>query len=181
MALGYYTPFMILGSFFMTAGAALLYRLKPDASIGSYVGYQILFGSGIGMSLEQCNIAIQTVLPKEQIPAGISLGLLARSLSGSISVAICQNVFEQKLRANLAEILPNADLSIVSGSGVTTLIANVQATAGGSLIDVQNIIKLYNEAVVQTFLVALILAAATLPAGLLVEWKSVKNEKKQKI
>ena len=132
------------------------------------------------MTLEQCNIAIQTVLPKEQIAAGISLGVMVRTLSGSIAVSICQNVFEQKLRRNLAGILPNSDSSIISGSGITTLIANAQAGAGGTLIDAQNILKLYNEALVQTFLVALVLAAVTLPASLLVEWKSIKKEKKEK-
>ena len=37
-----------------------------------------------------------------------------------------------------------------------------------------------NDAIVQAFLVALILSAMTLPAALAVEWKSVKKEKKEK-
>jgi hypothetical protein len=55
---------------------------------------------------------------------------LTRSLGGSISIAICQNIFEQKLRKNLADILPGVDSSIIGGSGATTLLANPQAAFG---------------------------------------------------
>ncbi len=132
------------------------------------------------MTLEQCNIAIQTVLPQDQIPAGTSLVILLRSLAGSLSVAICQNVFEQKLRKNLADILPGVDMSVISGSGATTLVTNAQAALGENQEAIEKVLGLYNDALVQTFLVALILAALTFPAALIVEWKSVKKEKTQK-
>lgn len=180
VVIGYYTPFLILGSVFISVGCGLLYTLQPTSSTATWIGYQILVGAGIGMSMEQCNVAIQTVLPKDQIPAGISLSILLRSLSGSIAIAICQNVFEQRLRNNLSGILPEGELSIVSGSGATTLISNAQAAVGGNQDDVQKILNLYNDAVKQTFLVATVMAALTLPAALLVEWKSVKKEKKEK-
>jgi hypothetical protein len=96
------------------------------------------------MSLEQCNIAIQTVLPKEQIPAGTSLSILVRSLGGAISVAICQTVFEQKLNKNLENALPGIDASLISESGATTLVTNVHAALGDSAM-VNVVIGLYNE------------------------------------
>jgi len=164
----------------MSVGAGMLYTLKPNSSIGAWLGYQIIFGAGIGMTLEQCNIAIQTVLPENQIPAGTSLSVLVRSLGGSISVAICQNVFERKLRSNLKDILPGVDLSFISGSGATTLVQNANAALGGDAGAVEKVLLLYNDALVQTFLVALVLAACTFPMGLLVEWKSVKKEKREK-
>lgn len=177
---GYYTPFLIIGSIIMSVGAGMLYTLGPDSSIGAWMGYQIIYGAGIGMTLEQCNIAVQTVLPENQVPAGTSLIILLRSLGGSVAVAICQNVFERKLRSNLEEVLPGVDLSFISGSGATTLIQNANAALGGDQSAVEQAIKLYNNALVQTFLVSLILAALTFPAGFLVEWKSVKKEKKEK-
>ena len=164
----------------MSLGAGLLYTLRPSSSTGMWVGYQILFAAGGGMSLEQCNIAIQTVLSKEKIPAATALLILVRSLGGSISVAVCQTVFEKRLSKNLADILPGVNLAVISGSGATTLVANAQAALGGDKAAVEKVLKLYNDAVVQVFLVALIFGALTFPAGLVVEWKSVKREKKQK-
>lgn len=164
----------------MSVGAGMLYTLKPNSSTEAWIGYQIIMGAGIGMTLEQCNIAIQTVLPEKQVPAGTSLSVLVRSLGGSIAVAICQNVFERKLRSNLEDVLPGVDLSFIGGSGATTLVQNANAALGDDQGAVNQVLELYNDALVQTFLVALVLAACTFPAGLLVEWKSVKKEKKEK-
>ncbi|KAN0119374.1 major facilitator superfamily transporter [Hyaloscypha variabilis] len=179
VAIGYYTPFLIIGSVFMSVGAGLLYTLKPQASTGMWVGYQILFAAGGGMSLEQCNIAIQTVLTKEKIPAATALLILVRSLGGSIAIAICQTVFEQRLRKNLTDILPGVDLSIIGGSGATTLVANAQAALGGDKAAVEEVLNLYNDAVVEVFLAAMTFGALTFPAGLLVEWRSVKKKKQK--
>ncbi|PVH78006.1 MFS general substrate transporter [Cadophora sp. DSE1049] len=165
VAVGYYTPFLFVGSIVI---------------IGAWIGYQIIFGAGIGMTLEQCSIAIQTALPEKQIPAGTSLSVLVRSLGGSIAVAICQNVFERKLRSNLEDVLPGVDLSFISGSGATTLVQKANAALGGDAGAVEKVLLLYNDALVQTFLVALVLAACTFLMALLVEWKSVKKEKREK-
>jgi hypothetical protein len=61
------------------------------------ISYQVIFVAGVGMSLEQCNITIQTVLGDDQIAAGSSLVVFARSLAGSISIAVAQKVFQQDL------------------------------------------------------------------------------------
>ncbi|KAF2758755.1 putative efflux pump antibiotic resistance protein [Pseudovirgaria hyperparasitica] len=177
-AVGYYVPFLILGSILASIGAGLLMTLKPHAATGEWIGYLILFGAGIGMSMEQCNVAIQTVLPQERIPAGTSLAVFARSFGGSLGAAIGQNVFEKRLNENLANVLPNLDKSIVSGSGATNLIANVQAISGGDQGLVGQVLELYNNGITQAFLAALILAAMSLLPALLVEWKNVKKEKR---
>ncbi|KAL2068565.1 hypothetical protein VTL71DRAFT_14902 [Oculimacula yallundae] len=175
---GYYTPFLILGSIITCIGIGLLYTLTPTSSTGMWIGFQMLTGAGLGMSLEQCNIAIQTVLPDSQIPAATSLSMLVRSLGGALAVAICQNVFETTLRGNLRDLVPGVDLGFIEGSGATTLVENANQALGGDEGKVGEVLGLYNKALVQTFLVALVLAAVTLPAGLIVEWKSVKKEKK---
>ena len=102
------------------------------------------------MSLEQCNIAVQTVLPDDKIPAGISLTVLARSIGGSLAIAISQNVFEQKLRQGLSKSLPDLDPSIVSGSGATNLISNVQSAVGGNQAVVQMVCN-FSEHFISSF------------------------------
>ena len=152
--------------------------LKPDSGIATWIGYQILFPAGIGMSLEQSNLAIQSSLPPHQIPAGISLAIFTRGLGGALAISIAQNVFESNLKSNLHDILPDLDTKVITGSGATDLISNIRALVGGDEEMVSRIVGLYNGAVVKCFMVALILASLTLPAGLLVEWKSVKRKEK---
>ena len=87
-------------------------------------------------------------------------------------------MFESNLKSNLHDILPNLDTKVITGSGATDLISNIRTLVSGDEVMVSRIVGLYNGAVVKCFMVALILASLTLPAGLLVEWKSVKREEK---
>ena len=146
----------------------------------SRIGFSIIFGAGVGMSLEQCNIAVQTVLPDDKIPAGVSLMVFTRSLGGALSASVGQNVLEQQLRAGLSLALPNLNANIVSGSGATDLISNVRAAAGGDEGVVQTVLAIYNHALTRVFLVAAILGCLTLVPAFAVEWKSVKKEKRGK-
>lgn len=132
------------------------------------------------MSLEQCNIAVQTVLPNSLIPAGTSLAVFARSLGAAITVGIGQNVFIQRLNAGLTSSLPELDpsivTSVVSGSGATSLISNVQNATGGNDAIVNTVVQVYNDALTDSFYVAVALASLTLLPALGVEWKSTKKE-----
>jgi len=150
--------------------------LKVDSGTGAWIGFQILFGAGIGMSLEQCNIAIQAVLPDDKLPVGISLAILTRSLGGAIAIAIGQNVFERKLSL-LNGVVP---ASVISESGATDLIANVESVLGDNPTAIHKVLALYNNALTRTFLVSLITAAMTLPFAFVIEWKSVKKENRER-
>ncbi|KAK4634940.1 MFS-type efflux pump MFS1 [Fulvia fulva] len=179
---GYYVPFLYAGTICLSIGSGLLSTLKPDATTGEWIGYQILFAAGVGMALEQTNIAAQTVLDDKDIPAGTSLMVFARSLGGALAVGIGQTVFEQRLRGLLKTELPSLGGDVVNqlvgGSGATDLIAKVQAAAGGDQGIVATVLALYNTALTNSFYVAVAFSALTIVPCLFIEWKSVKKEKK---
>lgn len=129
------------------------------------------------MSLEQCNIVVQVVLPDEQIPAGVSLVIFARSLAGSIGSAIGQNVYQDNLTKQLAGIIPTSDLS--ESSGATNLIGSIQKVIGDDPALFNEVLGRINYSLTRVFMVALILTCLTFPAGLIIEWKSVKKEKRK--
>ncbi|KAK5170228.1 uncharacterized protein LTR77_004814 [Saxophila tyrrhenica] len=178
--IGYYVPFLLLGTICMSVGAGLLMTLTPSSGKGAWIGYQILFGAGIGMSLEQCSIAVQTVLPEHLVASGTSLAVFARSFGGSISIAIAENVFQQELRERLANTVPGLNLEVISGSGATDLVADVTKATDGNQRIVDEVLREYSGALTQTFLVAVVLSALTGLFALGVEWKSVKKDKKNK-
>lgn len=128
------------------------------------------------MSLEQCNIAIQAVLPDDKLAVGISLAILTRSLGGAIAIAIGQNVFERKLSL-LNGVVP---ASVIGESGATDLIANVESVLGDNPTAVYKVLALYNNALTRTFLVSLVTAAMTLPFAFVIEWKSVKKQNRER-
>lgn len=129
------------------------------------------------MSLEQCNIAVQAVLPDDQLPAGASLVIFARSLAGSIGSAIGQNVYQQTLRKQLSGVVPSRALT--GDTGATDLVSSISAQFGQDRVVVEKVLSSVNYSLTRVFMVALILACLTLPAGLVVEWKSVKKEKRK--
>jgi MFS family permease len=75
-AQGHYAPFFFLGTICMSIGAGLLTTWKPDSTAGVWIGYQILFGVGIGMALQQPMVAVQTALDIKDVPVGASFNRL---------------------------------------------------------------------------------------------------------
>jgi hypothetical protein len=71
--IGYYTPSLIFGTCLSIIGAGLLTTLEIDASEGKWIGYQIIYGFGLGCASQAPNLAAQTVLPREDVGIGASL------------------------------------------------------------------------------------------------------------
>ncbi|KAH8667032.1 major facilitator superfamily domain-containing protein [Xylariales sp. PMI_506] len=171
---GYYGPFMLLASIFTPIGEGLMTTWTINTSFSHWVGYQALTGLGIGMGQQQPQVAIQTVLPKADIPSGASIVILVQTLSGAIFIAIGQAVLQNKLIQNLEAAFPNGTLDI-------SRIASVGATQLRSLVtsqDLQAVLVAYNNALTRVFLVAVVMSALTIIGSLSIEWKNIKKAKK---
>ncbi|KAF4773442.1 MFS transporter [Colletotrichum scovillei] len=175
MAIGFYNPFVILGSLLVTAGSALLMTIKSDAALGILVGAQILVGAGVGVGAEQANVAVQTVLPNEKIPKGTSLTLFTRLLGVALSVPIAQSVFQQELSKNLGSAVA---AKIYGDGGATQIKDNLQKIFGNGTAEYQNALDKVNTSLTRTFMLAMILAAISFLFAILLEWKNVKKEKR---
>lgn len=51
--IGYYTPFMIGTAVLMPIGAGLITTFHLDTSSAAWIGYQVLFGFGLGIGMQQ--------------------------------------------------------------------------------------------------------------------------------
>lgn len=140
------------------------------------VGAQILGGVGVGVGAEQANVAVQAVLPPEKISMGTSLTLFARLLGFALAVPIGQNVLQQALSDRLGLVVA---AQIFGGGGVTDIRGNLEIIFGAGTPELQGALQDVNFALVQTFLVGLVMAATSFPFSLLVEWKSVKKGRKE--
>ena len=49
--LGYYNPWLFMGSAVMSIGGGVLTLLQVDSGISKWIGYQVIFGSGAGASM----------------------------------------------------------------------------------------------------------------------------------
>lgn len=142
------------------------------------LGFQIVFGAGAGIGLELPNIAVQTVLPEKDVSTGTSLVVFARSLGGAIFVSAGQTVFSNHIVSGMLSQVPELDPSVVLQSGATDLQQTVSQATLGQADVVARVLKVYNDAILQTFVVALALACVSIIGAIGVEWRTVKHSSK---
>lgn len=169
--LGYYTPFVIASSVLLTIGAGMLSTFEPSTSSPKWIGYQALFGMGVGLGMQQTIIAIQAVLPTADVPVGTAIIMFSQTLGGALFVSVAQNVFTNSLLKNVKAIVPDVDPMIVLGAGATTLqkVIPSQYLAG--------VRQAYNDSITDTFYVGVAMGAVSIVGALALEWKSIKGKK----
>jgi hypothetical protein len=67
---GYYTPWIIAASVLMSIGGGLISTFHPHIPTGAWIGYQIIYGAGVGTGIQSPLMAVQTVLDKKDIATG---------------------------------------------------------------------------------------------------------------
>lgn len=171
MAIGYYTPLAIGGTCVVAIGSGLLTTLQPDSGIGKWFGYQVVYGLGFGFSFQVPNLVAQTVLPQNDVPTGLALMMFGSLIGPSIFVPIGQNVLANLLLDKLSWI-PGFDSDLVTSGGVTSLLSSLP----DALRDTAR--EQYNEALQRVFLIGVVPNCLSVIGAALLEWKSIKKEKK---
>ena len=126
------------------------------------------------MSLQQPNIAVQTVLSESDAPIGLSILSFVLSFGGSAFITIAQTLLEGQLRAKLAPVVPNVDINRLAGSGAGSLKDYVPPE------NLEAALSAYNDSMKVIWYLLLGLGAAGFLTAFGLEWKSVKGEKKTK-
>ena len=169
--IGYYMPFLYAGICIAAVGGGLLTTLQVNTSTGQWIGYQIVYGLGLGACFQAPSMAAQTVLPRDKVSIGASLMLFAQTLFGAIFVSVGQNVLDGRLAKRLSDIL-NVTPQQIEEAGATGLLDSVQPK------DRLAAQKAYNDSLRLCFQVALILACLAILGALAMEWRNVKKEEK---
>ena len=167
---GYYTPPLIVGTIIMSIGAGLLTTFGVQTGHSKWIGYQFIYGFGLGLGMQMPSMAAQTVLPKQDVPIGASLMFFAQWLGGAIFVSVGQNVLINKLVSGL-RVVPGFNITWVTDTGATDL-RKVVPTQSLDLV-----LQVYNRALVRVFDVAVALSCIAIIGAVTMEWRSVKAEK----
>jgi len=167
----YYVPAMLFCPLLCATGAGLLSTLTPSATFSQWVGYQVLFGFGVGSGFQTSTLVPQTVLSKEDVPLGMALMFFSQQLGGAVSLAIAENIFSIKLVDGLSGIA-GLDTQVIINTGATALRTVVPEA------DVGLVVQAYSSALTKVFILAAALCAVMILPALAIEWKSIKHEKK---
>ncbi|GAP89073.1 putative MFS aflatoxin efflux [Rosellinia necatrix] len=167
--IGYYTPTMLAGTAICSIGAGLLTTLQIDTGMAKWVGYQVLYGFGLGLCFQAPNLAAQTVLPKNDVSIGASLMFFSQILGGAIFVSVGQNVLNNQLVQRLAGI-PGFSPRLIQSGGATSLIDSFPNEYR------HDVLVAYNESLRTVFRVGLVLATVSVLGAASMEWRSVKKD-----
>jgi hypothetical protein len=162
---------MYISIVLMSIGAGLLTTLKVSSGHEKWIGYQVLFGAGVGFGMQQTLIAAQTALPLRDVPIGTAIMMFAQTLGGALMVSVGQNVFTNQLSKNLVRYVPGIDPSIVLTAGATQLKTDVPKEFYGQTL------YAYNKSLTQTYYVSVALSAMAVFGVVWIQWLSVKGKK----
>ncbi|EEB94659.1 hypothetical protein MPER_06491 [Moniliophthora perniciosa FA553] len=160
---------MIISSVMASVGAGMVSTFEPGTSTPEWIGYQIIYGFGMGSGMQQGLMAAQTVLPLEDVPSGTSIIAFMQTISGAIFISIAQNVFSNKLASGIAEHVPGLNPEVILGAGATSLKYVVPERL------MESVIHVYNDALVSTYYVSIAMSCLSLVGALSVEWKNMKK------
>lgn len=168
--IGYYVPSMLLCPCIMAIGEGLMTTFKPTTGSSHWIAFQFLVGFGLGSGMQTVGLAVQAILPKEDIPTGLAITFWAQQLGGAISVSVGQTILSTTLVSKLAH-LDGVDPKVIVNTGATEL-HNILSEANFAIV-----VDAYNSACTKIFLVAAVLSVAQLLCGCCVQWRSIKKGK----
>ncbi|KAJ5113149.1 hypothetical protein N7456_001683 [Penicillium angulare] len=170
---GHYVPFMFIATVLMATGAGLITTFKLDTNHAAWIGYQVLFGLGLGSGMQQPTMAAQTVLDQADVSIGVAVMFLFQSLGGAIWVAVSQNLYTNYLTSELPAI-SGIDSGSILSAGATGLASLVPADK------LHAVLVVYNAALHRAFILPVALSCAMILPALGMEWRNVKKESEKR-
>ncbi|KAJ7174417.1 major facilitator superfamily transporter [Mycena filopes] len=155
----------------MPIGAGFLSTLTVDSGHAKWLGFQVIFGFGAGLGMQQPFIAAQAVLTPQDVSPGTSLLVFLQTLGGAIFVSIAENVFTSRLVTGLAREVPGLDPRIVLSVGATNLKFNIDPQY------LPVVLRVYNDALISTFYIAIALVSLSIFGALGMEWRNLRGKK----
>ncbi|KAF1847688.1 MFS general substrate transporter, partial [Cucurbitaria berberidis CBS 394.84] len=166
--IGYYVPAMLASPVIASVAAGLLSTLTPGVGSAKWIGYQILYGVGLGFGAQTANLAVQTVLVRKDVAIGTAMMFFMQQLGGSVFLAVGQNIFSRQLVKELSGIA-ELDTKAIVNTGVTDLRKVVPAN------EIDTVINAYSYSLTRVFILSAAVGATMILGSLMLEWRSIKK------
>ncbi|KAJ5569454.1 uncharacterized protein N7459_008884 [Penicillium hispanicum] len=170
--MGYYVPFMFVSAVLMATGSGMITTFKTNTGHPCWIGYQVLFGLGLGSGMQQPTMAAQTVLDQADVAIGVAVMFLFQSLGGAVWVAVSQNLYTNYL-AKMLPSISGIDSTAILRAGATGLVELVPADK------LDAVLVVYNAALHRAFIVPVALSCAMVLPALGMEWRDIKKKSEQ--
>nr|CRX79083.1 hypothetical protein ls5930a1_00125 [Leucosporidium scottii] len=115
---GRYWPFLVAGPPLLAIGSGLLYTINENTSNANIIGYQILAGVGVGVTMQNSLFAMQVEFRDSPRLLGQATGMASfgQFLGGTVGLAVAQAAFASELGQNIAKYAPTAPITVIRES-----------------------------------------------------------------
>ncbi|KAF5963725.1 ABC transporter [Fusarium coicis] len=166
--IGHYVPFAYASCILTTIGAGLITTFNTDTGHPKWIGYQFLFGAGVGCGIQLGIIASQVILEEADIAIGTAIITFCQMLGGAISVSAAQSIFGNLLWNKVSQTVGESS-NIITQVGATDLKDDIDPRF------YDRVLGAYNNALTETWYISVVLAALSIVGVIGMEWKSVKK------
>ncbi|KAF2092922.1 MFS gliotoxin efflux transporter glia [Rhizodiscina lignyota] len=171
-------PYQLTSALLMTAGMALFYTMDVDSSQARYIGPEILFGFGLGLSNQIPMTAVQGFSKPADVTSSTGIIFMCQPLSGAYFLGIAQSIFANRMLQTLETTPSNVDAVKVLNTGAS----EIQHVFSGG--DLAAVVGAYMVGIKDVFAFALaasafaVLLAFMIPFKKLPDYDSKKTEEK---
>ncbi|KAH8763776.1 putative HC-toxin efflux carrier, partial [Diaporthe sp. PMI_573] len=117
----WYQPWLMTGAAITTVGCGLIYLLDVGSTNGQWIGYQIVAGIGVGLSMQPPVIIANAITPNEDNSMAMSDVLFFQFIGGTIGIGMAQAIFNNFLISALPTYAPNVPVLQVLSVGAYDL------------------------------------------------------------
>ena len=166
--IGYFTQWMYISCVLSSIGVGLISTFTTRTRHPAWIGYQALWGLGLGIGMQQPSVGAQVCLPRKDVPSGAAMMFFAQTLGGSVSVSVANSIFNNILSEDLRKI-PDVNADLVTHVGATDLRNMISERL------LPSVLLAYNNAIRGAFHVGVAVTCATVFGALAMEWKNLKT------
>lgn len=169
-AFGHFVPLMILGSILVTIGSGLIYTLGLHSSSGKWIGYQIIAGFGVGLSLQIPVITAQATVDPADLSSATAMVLFVQTIGGAFMVSAGQSAFTNRLLQKLPTLAPSVSPALVSSTGITEIRKVFPADV------IPGIVTSYLDGLKVAYAVSIALGGVAVLVSFASKWKNIKGK-----
>lgn len=150
--------------------SGLLTTLNLDEQIGKMVALLAVLGAAIGIGIQGPMIAMQAVLPADDVSMGGAVLNFGAGMGSALWVCASATLFQGRLADEIEAYSPGTNVTALEAAGLSGLRSYIGPDALGRAL------AGYDKAVVQTLYLPLALGLLTILGSVAMERRSIKKK-----
>ncbi|RYP77943.1 hypothetical protein DL771_000802 [Monosporascus sp. 5C6A] len=174
---GFYVPFMIVGTTIGMVGSGLFLMLDLETSTALWAVFLVVCGIGTGFAINLPYTIVQAILTEDRVPIGNAAFQFMFQLGAALSLSIGQTIFLSQLKASAQILTPSIPVEILIDAGAYSLRSLAKSESLYNLLR-----QVYMNALHDTYIFPIVAASVALLTTLVIEHKNIKkigNEREQ--